>query len=155
MANLDSTPPDALVLGGGGVLGEAWLSAVLAGVPHGGGFDARGSRFMLGTSAGSIVAASLAAGIDPASRLELAGEGLASAAGVEDDAPPSGRNGALAAALELGGAAAAPLASLALNSTAGGGAMLRRGAARPPPPRHAPHGRARRALRAAAPALHR
>ncbi|HEX9481226.1 MAG TPA: patatin-like phospholipase family protein [Solirubrobacteraceae bacterium] len=126
MANLDSTPPDALVLGGGGVLGEAWLSAVLAGIAQGGGFDARGSRFMLGTSAGSIVAASLAAGIDPASRLELAGEGLASAAGVEDDAPPSGRNGALAAALELGGAAAAPLASLALNSTAGGGAMLRR-----------------------------
>ncbi len=104
MANLDSTPPDALVLGGGGVLGEAWLSAVLAGIAQGGGFDARGSRFMLGTSAGSIVAASLAAGIDPA----------------------CGRNGALVAALELGGAAAAPLASLALNSTAGGGAMLRR-----------------------------
>src|SRR5258708_29951911 len=122
MANLDSTPPDALVLGGGGVLGEAWLSAVLAGIAQGGGFDARGSRFMLGTSAGSIVAASLAAGIDPASRLELAGEGLASAAGVKDDAPPSGRNRPLAAARQLGRAAAPPPASPALHSTAAGGA---------------------------------
>src|SRR5258708_19244177 len=82
---------------------------------------------MMAQRGGWLVAGSVAAGMDRAERLEVAGEGLASAAGVEDDAPPRGRNGALAAALELGGAAAAPLASLALNSTAGGGAMLRRG----------------------------
>src|SRR5258708_11454537 len=81
---------------------------------------------MMAQRGGWLVAGSVAAGMDRAERLELAGEGLACAAGVEDDAPRSGRNGALAAALELGGAAAAPLASLALNSTAGCGAMLRR-----------------------------
>src|SRR5258708_35776995 len=81
---------------------------------------------MMAQRGGWLVAGSVAAGMDRAERLEVAGEGLASGAGVEDDAPRSGRNGALAAALELGGAAAAPLASLALNSTAGGGAMLRR-----------------------------
>src|SRR5258708_23624431 len=81
---------------------------------------------MMAQRGGWLVAGSVAAGMDRAERLELAGEGLASAAGVEDDAPASGRNGALAAAVEVGGAAAAPLASLALNSRAGGGAMLRR-----------------------------
>jgi NTE family protein len=125
MANLDSTPPDVLVLGGGGVLGEAWLSAVLAGIAHGGGFDARSSGCMIGTSAGSIVAASLAAGIDPANRLELTAEHLAGV-GLQGEDARGGFGGALAAALELGGAAAAPLASLALNSSAGGGAILRR-----------------------------
>ena len=33
--------PDVLVLGGGGVLGEAWMSAVLAGLDEAEGFDAR------------------------------------------------------------------------------------------------------------------
>ncbi len=122
MATLDSTPPDVLVLGGGGVLGEAWLSAVLAGVRDGGSFDAREAGHMLGTSAGSIVAASLAAGIDPAARLELDGE----PAPAGSEGTPGGPAGALAAMLELGGAAAAPLASLALSGTAQGGALLRR-----------------------------
>jgi NTE family protein len=127
MAPLDSTPPDALVLGGGGVLGEAWLSAVLAGIHQGGGFDARRSRRLLGTSAGSIVAASLAAGLDPAERLDLSAAGFASAAGEGAGPEQSARLGeALAAVIQLGGAAAAPIASLALSSSAGGGAMLRR-----------------------------
>jgi len=127
-------PPDVLVLGGGGVLGEAWLSAVLAGIARGGGFDARDAGCMLGTSAGSIVAASLAAGIDPAARLELPEE--MPGAGGEDERPRDGRGagGALAAALELGSSAAAPFASLALGSSAAGGALLRRAMLRRIPP---------------------
>jgi NTE family protein len=124
--------PDVLVLGGGGVLGEAWMTAVLAGIERGGGFDARAAGCFLGTSAGSIVAASLAAGIAPAGRLEGAVP-PGSAAGeewpVEGDDPggrPAAQSGPLAAALEIGGSAAAPLASLALSSTQAGGAIVRR-----------------------------
>ncbi len=127
MSPIDSNPPEALVLGGGGVLGEAWLSSVLAGIAQGGGFDARDSACMVGTSAGSIVAASLAAGIDPRSRPEL--DAGAAAAPLRDPAQSGSRRGfggPLAAALELGGAAAAPLASLAIGSSASGGALLRR-----------------------------
>jgi NTE family protein len=129
MSQLDSTPPEVLVMGGGGVLGEAWLSALLAGVAEGGGFDAREAGGFIGTSAGSIVAASLAAGIDPAERLELRhgdGDGRTFAAGAM---APAGRGRLpwpLTAALHAGGAAAAPLASLALSSSAVGGALMRR-----------------------------
>jgi NTE family protein len=126
MADLDAIAPDVLVLGGGGVLGEAWMSALLAGVAQGGGFDARESGTMIGTSAGSIVAASLIAGIDPAARLGVPAPGLAESG---PDEPTDARGGVavpFAAALELGGAAAAPLVSLALSSSATGGAMLRR-----------------------------
>jgi NTE family protein len=128
MAGLDATPPGVLVLGGGGVLGEAWMTALLAGVEAGGGFDARSSGGFIGTSAGSIVAASLVGGIAPSARLESAGEGPALADGTaRGEAGARGPlGGTLAAALELGGAAAAPLASLALSSSASGGALVRR-----------------------------
>jgi len=151
MADLDQIAPDVLVLGGGGVLGEAWLSAVLAGVAHGGGFDARESRCMIGTSAGSIVAASLAAGIDPAERLELAPPGLDAAAA--EDTVARGAGGPWAAALELGGAAAAPLASLALSSSATGGALLRRAMLRRIPPGERSMAALGRIIDAAAPAF--
>jgi NTE family protein len=52
------------VLGGGGLLGEAWMSGVLAGLHDAGGPDPRDGAAFVGTSAGSIVAASLAAGRD-------------------------------------------------------------------------------------------
>ena len=55
-------PPDVLVLGAGGTLGEAWLSGFLAGARQQGGIDFRQSPHFVGTSAGSIVAARLAAG---------------------------------------------------------------------------------------------
>jgi NTE family protein len=127
MADLDGTPPAALVLGGGGVLGEAWLSAVLAGISQGGGFDAREAGHFIGTSAGSIVAASLVAGVDPAGRLDLGDPGLASETGMGEAAVGRGAlGGTLAAAIGLGNAAAAPLASLALSSSAAGGAFVRR-----------------------------
>jgi NTE family protein len=54
--------PDVLVLGAGGVLGEAWLTGLLAGVEDATGFDLRECEYFVGTSAGSIVAAHLAAG---------------------------------------------------------------------------------------------
>ncbi|HET6551154.1 MAG TPA: patatin-like phospholipase family protein, partial [Solirubrobacter sp.] len=57
--------PDALVLGVGGTLGEAWLRGVLGGLEAGAGLDFRRCEYFLGTSAGSIVAATLAAGRRP------------------------------------------------------------------------------------------
>jgi len=66
-------PPDVLVLGVGGTLGEAWLSGFLAGAGRQGGVDFRQSGHFVGTSAGSIVAARLAAGRSPRCPGEAAG----------------------------------------------------------------------------------
>jgi hypothetical protein len=66
-------PPDVLVLGVGGTLGEAWLSGFLAGAGQQGGIDFRQSAHFVGTSAGSIVAARLAAGRLPRRPGEAAG----------------------------------------------------------------------------------
>ena len=125
MSPLATIPPDVLVLGGGGLLGEAWMNAVLAGLDEPGGFDVCACTGYIGTSAGSIVAAALVAGIRPRDRLgrlpvQPAGEEL------NGHDQPSPIHRALEAAADLGTAAAAPLASLALSSTAGGGAALRR-----------------------------
>jgi NTE family protein len=128
--------PDALVLGGGGTLGEAWMSSLLAGLEQSEEFDARACSCYVGTSAGSIVAASLVAGLAPDARL-----GGAATAGVTADGGASvralGTETSLRQALggigELAGAAAAPIASLALASTARGGALLRRGILRAVP----------------------
>src|SRR4051794_9259222 len=57
--------PDALVLGAGGTLGEAWLRGVLGGLEAGAGLDFRACEYLLGTSAGSIVAATPASGKRP------------------------------------------------------------------------------------------
>src|SRR5205823_5596077 len=59
------TRPDVLVLGGGGLLGEAWMMGVLAGIEDATGFDMRRCEHFVGTSAGSIVAAHLVAGNAP------------------------------------------------------------------------------------------
>jgi NTE family protein len=66
-------PPDVLVLGVGGTLGEAWLSGFLAGAGQQGGIDFRQSAHFVGTSAGSVVAARLAAGRPPRGPGEAAG----------------------------------------------------------------------------------
>ena len=55
--------PDVLVLGVGGVLGEAWMSGYLAGASASTGIDFRDIGCFVGTSAGSIVAARLVAGL--------------------------------------------------------------------------------------------
>jgi NTE family protein len=57
--------PQVLVLGGGGILGEAWMSGFLAGAQHATGVDFRDTNVFVGTSAGAFVAAYLAAGIQP------------------------------------------------------------------------------------------
>jgi NTE family protein len=112
---VDMRTPDALVLGGGGTLGEAWMWAVLAGLEQAGGFDAGGCDSYVGTSAGSIVAALLAAGVSPQDR--LARDGFVDLLGAAADVDDSG-----AVARVLGGAgeralgAIAPLAPLALAS---------------------------------------
>ena len=64
-APFDGSPPSVLVLGGGGLLGEAWMTGVLAGYEDAAGADVRRCRRYVGTSAGSIVAASLVAGRSP------------------------------------------------------------------------------------------
>jgi len=117
--------PDVLILGAGGILGEAWMSALLAGLGEDEAFDACACGHYIGTSAGSIVAAALAAGVDPRERLgrlpepppHLPAEEPASAGGVER---------ALARGLATGGGAAGPLISIALRSSAPGDRLVRK-----------------------------
>jgi NTE family protein len=116
------SPPDVLVLGGGGVLGEAWMSALLAGIEDATGFDTRGCEGYVGTSAGSIVAAALAGGVRPDARLGALPE--PPDPDVDDHlAGPGVTTRALRAGMA---SAAAPLASLALPTIAPGGALVRR-----------------------------
>ncbi|MGH2865138.1 MAG: patatin-like phospholipase family protein [Solirubrobacteraceae bacterium] len=121
--------PDAIVLGGGGLLGEAWISSLLAGLEDAAEFDARDSACYVGTSAGSIVAAGLAAGLAPGARLgRIADRAAVPAEGSEQR--ETALSHAFAAAARLAGAAATPLAPLALASRAAGGAIVRRTALR-------------------------
>jgi NTE family protein len=118
------TRPDVLVLGGGGVLGEAWMMGVLAGIEDAAGLDLRRCEYFVGTSAGAIVAAHLVAGNPPrrpssmGAELELSG--------------PHAVNGLAAAALQAARragawamAASSTFAPLALGMAAPGGAVLR------------------------------
>ncbi len=52
-----------LVLGGGGVLGGAWMVGALTALERVHGLDARDARIIVGTSAGSLMAALLGAGV--------------------------------------------------------------------------------------------
>jgi NTE family protein len=119
--------PDVLVLGGGGILGEAWMMAVLAGLADAAGFDVRECDGFVGTSAGSIVAAVLVAGIEPRARLgQLPEQPPIAPADV-----PAGTGlpeRAVQLALAAGRTAAAPVAALGLRSTEMAGALLRRAA---------------------------
>lgn len=54
-----------LVLGGGGVVGQAYHAGVLAVLQHDTGFDARTADVVVGTSAGSITGTLLRAGVSP------------------------------------------------------------------------------------------
>src|SRR3954469_24643148 len=118
--------PEVLVLGAGGIVGEAWMGGLLAGLHDASGFGARGCDHFGGTSAGSIVAAGLAAGVDPASRLDQLPEQPAEP--VQEEAPRSLLGGALRLGRGAGATAFAPLAALALRSTALSGAAVRRAA---------------------------
>lgn len=100
------------------------MSALLAGLEDCEEFDARGCACYVGTSAGSIVAASLVAGLEPGVRLG----NIARTAAEAPDGAESERGGrqVFGTVGVLARAAGAPLASLATSSTAGGGAILRR-----------------------------
>jgi NTE family protein len=123
MRSIDA--PEVLVLGAGGIVGEAWMGGLLAGLQAASGFDPRGCEHFVGTSAGSIVAAALAAGVDPRTRLEQMPEQPPEPAATVGRAP-SLLGGALRFGRGAGTSAFAPLAALALRSTAFSGAAVRR-----------------------------
>jgi NTE family protein len=114
--------PDVLVLGGGGLLGEAWLRALLAGVEAEAGIDLRDCRHFVGTSAGSIVAAVLAAGRRPEAARAAAEGWTATAQDAGGDSAPRAR----AAAGSLATALATPFAGVAAAGLAPGRAAVRR-----------------------------
>lgn len=58
-----SPPRRGLVLGGGGVLGAAWMIGALAALQDAFGWDPRDAEVIVGTSAGSVLAAMLGSGI--------------------------------------------------------------------------------------------
>ena len=143
--------PDVLVLASGGTLGEAWMSGLLAGIEDAAGHDFRATESFVGTSAGSLVAAALAAGQRP--RRPRRPDGLALGSGEPGGDGASSADVSAQAARELGapflgisrstlqavarevarlaGAAATPLAPIALalgstSSSAVRGALLSR-----------------------------
>ncbi len=129
-----TTTPDVMVLGGGGTLGEAWMQSVLAGLDGAEDFDARASRLYVGTSAGSIVAAILAAGLAPSWRLgDLPEQAIAPG---ESERASGWLGEMFDPAARIGMTLAGPAASVLLNTTASGGALMRRALlARVPPGR--------------------
>jgi len=132
--------PDVLVLASGGTLGEAWMSGILAGIEDATGYDFRTTEALVGTSAGSLVAAALVAGQRPRRpRSQVARIGLPAGDTTGDVA--SDTSSRLAAqwlplprsilqtvgreAMRIAGAAATPLAPMALAAGANGSTALR------------------------------
>src|SRR5205809_7759141 len=105
---MTSAQPDVLVLGAGGIVGEAWMGGLLAGLQDATGFDARDCDHFVGTSAGSIVAAALAGGVDPRTRLDRIPEQPPEPAAAPD--APTLLGGALRASRDAGATAFAPFA---------------------------------------------
>jgi NTE family protein len=114
---VDFLEPDVLVLGGGGILGEGWMNGLLAGIEDATGLNFSACSAFVGTSAGSIVAARLAAS-HPLRR-----PGTKPGAARNGAAGPRGR--VLREAVRLGWQATAPLAPLALAAAAPAGAAVR------------------------------
>jgi NTE family protein len=126
------TRPDVLVLAGGGLVGEAWMTGVLAGLESDAGIDFRACDHFVGTSAGAIVSAHLASGRSPR-RPEFPPDDL------PDAPPPLNEDQGRAAAemlvavgrrsLDGVGRAAVrtlqPFAATALMAAAPGGALAR------------------------------
>lgn len=110
-----------LVLGVGGILGEAWMWGWLGGARRATGEDPREARQLIGTSAGSIVAARLASGEDPRDgedRVRWDGE-------IEPERRTAGMRSALEGATRMSLGALAPLAAPALTAITPGGAVAR------------------------------
>jgi NTE family protein len=141
--------PDVLVLGAGGTIGAAWMGGVLAGIAAETGIDFAACEHIVGTSAGSIVAADLLAGVEPRAH-GPAGAGapaeqdeevalLAGAAGAGSGDGADGDGRLRDRARQLGGtvasAAGSSLAPLALSLGRAPGALVRAAAlARIEPP---------------------
>ena len=112
--------PDALVLGVGGIVGRAWTAGLLAGIEERTGWDFRDCASFTGTSAGSIVAAVLAAGHRPeAPAVERREDG----AGAAGRSSPFEELLATGARFTLG--ALRPAAGLLLRAAAPAGALAR------------------------------
>ncbi len=118
------TRPDVLVLGVGGTLGEAWMRGLLSGIESASEVDFRGCEHFVGSSAGSIVAATLAAGRRPE-----AGDRAAREWG--EAAAPEDRDESLL--VRAVSAAASPFAPLALAGAAPAGRAVRAAALRAVP----------------------
>ena len=147
------------MLGAGGTLGEAWLRGVLNGLEAGAGLDFRECEYLLGTSAGSIVAATLAAGRRPDAGERAAREWARAVPDEIEEEPETARFAVVGKAAR---AAATPFANVALSVTAPagrrrpGGRAAPGAAARPHARRPGrAHRRPRRALRRAAADLRR
>jgi NTE family protein len=112
----------ALVLGAGGAVGAAYHAGVIAALHDAIGWDARDADLIVGTSAGSGIAASLRAGLAPADHLARATDGELSPEGAALLDP-------LATDLDLGGRGAwLPLPASPRLAAA---SVLRRGRPRP------------------------
>ncbi|MBJ7331127.1 MAG: patatin-like phospholipase family protein [Solirubrobacteraceae bacterium] len=120
----DFTPPDVLVLGAGGTLGITWTQGLLAGIEDATGHDFRTTESLIGTSAGSVVAASLAGGRRPT---RPDGRERAVPLPVRHTRPALRP---LGPPLKVATALATPWAAPALGLTAPGGRLLRAAAAR-------------------------
>jgi len=124
MAPAPPLRPDVLVLAGGGIVGEAWMHGVLAGLEDGTGVDMTAVEAFVGTSAGAIVAARLAAGRRPPRPPDPGGEPAP-----DGVAPTTDERRAVArlarGAARLGFAATAPLAGAAVAAGAPAGALAR------------------------------
>jgi NTE family protein len=110
-----------LVLGVGGILGEAWMWGYLGGAQRATGEDFRLAKQLIGTSAGSIVAARLAGGEDPRlgeERVHWDGE-------LEPERRPGTVRAALERASRISIGAFSPLAAPALSAATPGGALAR------------------------------
>jgi NTE family protein len=121
------TRPDVLVLGGGGVLGEAWMMGVLSGLEDANRIDTRGAEYFVGTSAGAIVAAHLVAGRSPRRPDEAENDFAPAPEAPAEPARRLGAAGSNAARMtgELALAAASAFAPLALGLATPGGALAR------------------------------
>ena len=71
VASSSETKDHALVLGGGGPVGEAWESGIIAGLREK-GIDLSGANLIIGTSAGAIVGARLASRMLPSDFINAA-----------------------------------------------------------------------------------
>lgn len=140
MADAPFLRPDVLVLASGGTLGEAWMSGVLAGIEDATGHDFRATESVVGTSAGSLVAAALVAGERPRRPRPADGRRELSAGETSGNVAQESSTRLVAQwpalprailqtvardAVRLAGAAATPLAPMALAAGANGSTALR------------------------------